>query len=341
MQSKDRRALDRQNLRNLNKRNSHPTPDFIEPMQCLAINTLPEGTAWEYELKLDGYRTLAVKHGGHLTLYSRIKRVFNVRFPSVVAALANLPDGSIIDGEIVAMDETGRPSFSRLQNFSKAATADIAFYAFDLLLWRGEDLQTQPLDTRRSLLRSEAMRLIPTARFSEGFAVTAKEMVSAVRSQGLEGIVAKRRDSHYEPGRRSGAWVKMRIGSGQEFVIGGYTPSPKNFDALIVGYYEGKKLFYAAKVRNGFVPAVRETVFGRFKGLHIDTCPFVNLPTTKKGRWGEGLTAADTEKCVWLKPELVAAIDYAELTPANHLRHSKFVALREDKRASNVKLERS
>lgn len=308
-------------------------------MQCLAVEQLPEGSAWEHELKLDGYRTLAVKHDGRLTLYSRNKKVFNARFPSVVAALANLPDESIIDGEIVAMDETGRPSFNRLQNFSKAAE-DITFYAFDLLIWKGEDLQAQRLDKRRALLRAEVMPDISAVHFSESFAVTAQEMVLAVKAQGLEGIVAKRLDSRYEPGRRSGAWVKLRIGGGQEFVIGGYTPSPRNFDALIVGYYDGKKLFYAAKVRNGFVPAARETVFRKFKGLQIKTCPFVNLPETKKGRWGEGLTAADMGKCVWLKPELVAAIDYAELTPANHLRHSKFVALREDKKATEVKLER-
>jgi ATP-dependent DNA ligase len=156
-------------------------------------------------------------------------------------------------------------------------------------------------------------------------------MISAIRAQGLEGIVAKRRDSLYEPGRRNGAWVKMRIGGGQEFVIGGYTPSPKSFDAVLVGYFEGSKLMFAARVRNGFVPVLRATVFQKFKGLEIRKCPFANLPESEKGRWGEGLNAADMEKCLWLKPKLVAAIEYAEWTPANHLRHSRFVALREDK----------
>jgi DNA ligase D-like protein (predicted ligase) len=298
--------------------------EFIEPMQCLLVNKLPEGEEWEYELKLDGYRTLVVKHGGGVTLFSRNKKTFNTRFPGIVAALANLPDDSIIDGEIVAMDGSGRPSFNHLQNFSANANT-ITFFAFDLLMWKGENLQRQPLEKRRTLLRSTAMPRMPVAHFSESFHVTADQMVSAVRSQGLEGVVAKRRNSFYEPGRRSGAWVKMRIGGGQEFVIGGYTPSSKNFDALMVGYYERDALIFAAKVRNGFVPAARNTLFQFFKKLH-----------TGKGRWGEGLTAADMDKCIWLKPQLVAAIEYAEWTPANHLRHSKFIALREDKNARDV-----
>src|SRR5215469_9259211 len=260
---------------------------FIEPMPCLAVKKLPEGEAWEYELKLDGYRALAVKREGRVTLFSRNRKQFNGRFPAVAAAFARLPDDTIIDGEIVAIDESGRPSFSRLQNFSANANAiTITFYAFDMPMWNGQDLRTQPLDKRRELLRTKAMPKLPTIHFSDSFAADADKMISAVRSQGLEGIVAKRRDSVYEPGRRDGAWLKMRIGGGQEFVIGGYTPSPSNFDAVLVGYFSGNKLMFAARVRNGFVPALRTTVFRKFKGLETHKCPFANLPESEKGALG-------------------------------------------------------
>jgi ATP-dependent DNA ligase len=146
----------------------------------------------------------------------------------------------------------------------------------------------------------------------------------------LKGSSAKRKDSSYEPGKRTGAWVKYRVNRAQEFVVGGYT-SGNPFDALIVGYYEGDRLLYAAKVRNGFVPLVRREVASRFQELEIDTCPFANLPEKKRTQWA--LTREEMKNCVWLKPELVAQIEFTEWTPDNHLRHSKFVGLREDKEA--------
>jgi ATP-dependent DNA ligase len=183
-------------------------------------------------------------------------------------------------------------------------------------------------------------RMPEQIRFSETFEVSAAEIVAAVKKQGLEGVIAKRRDSLYEPGRRSGAWVKMRINKGQELVIAGYVPAASNFDSIIVGYYEGKDLIYVARVRAGFVPALRVKVFERFSKLEIKSCPFTNLPQRDKGRWGQGLTADKMAECHWLKPQLVAQIEYADWTGANHLRHSKFIALRDDKPAKDVRRER-
>ena len=183
-------------------------------------------------------------------------------------------------------------------------------------------------------------RMPDEIRFSETLDATASEVVAAVTKQGLEGVIAKRRDSLYEPGRRSGAWVKMRINKGQELVIGGYVPSGKNFDSVIVGYYERNDLIYVALVRAGFIPALRAKVFERFHKLEMKSCPFSNLPQRDKGRWGQGLTADKMAECRWLKPQLVAQIEYADWTDVNHLRHSKFISLRDDKPAKDVRRER-
>jgi len=161
-------------------------------------------------------------------------------------------------------------------------------------------------------------------------------MLSAARNKGLEGVIAKRKDSPYEAGKRSGAWAKYRLNRGQELVIGGYIPGAHGVDAIVVGYYRGHDLIYVARVRNGFVSASRRRIFARLKPLLIPECPFVNLPETHKGRWGEGLTAADMEKCVWIRPELVARIEFLEWTESDHLRHAKFAGLREDKDAPTV-----
>jgi len=151
--------------------------------------------------------------------------------------------------------------------------------------------------------------------------------------------VAKRRDSQYEPGQRSGAWQKMRLNQGQEFVIGGYTIGGRTFDELIFGYYENSKLLYASRTRNGFTPRAREELMKRFQKLATDNCPFANLPESRSGRWGQGLTAAKMKECRWLRPEMVAQFEFVEWTPDNHLRHSHFVGLREDKKALDVRRE--
>jgi bifunctional non-homologous end joining protein LigD len=184
----------------------------------------------------------------------------------------------------------------------------------------------------KSVLRFKS----PRVRITDYFEVPAADMLNAIRAQGLEGVVAKRRDSRYEAGKRSGSWAKYRLNAGQELVIGGYIPGTHGVDAIVVGYYRGEDLIYVARVRNGFVPASRRQVFTKLKPLVISKCPFVNLPETHKGRWGEGLTAADMEKCVCVKPEFVAQIEFLEWTESNHLRHSKFAGIREDKASHSV-----
>jgi bifunctional non-homologous end joining protein LigD len=310
------------------------TPKFVEPMRAALVDKLPEGAAWQYEVKFDGYRALAIKNGGEVELLSRNNLKLNSRFPKVAKALASLPDGTILDGEIVAVDAQGRPVFNALQNAQKSGRP-IFYYVFDLLYERGRSLLDQPLRERRA--RLDEIPLADPVRVSAPLEASAADLVHAAREQGLEGLVAKRLNSIYEPGARSGAWAKFKVHQGQELVIGGYLPGPQGFTSLLVGYYdEAGKLIFIGKVKNGFVPRTRKDVAARFKGLGAAECPFDNLPEPRNARRGEALTAEVMKKCCWLKPKLVAQIEYTDWTSANHLRHSRFAGLRDDKNARDV-----
>jgi DNA ligase D-like protein (predicted ligase) len=314
--------------------------EFVEPMECLPVSKLPEGPQWVYEIKLDGYRAVAVKTGGKVTLFSRNHKSFSKRFPLIVEGLVDLPDETVIDGEIVALDVEGRPDFNLLQNFREAAS-QIVYYAFDILVYQNRDLTRLPLRERRELLFS-ALKLRSNRIFaSEFFEVSAQIMLQSAKEQGLEGIIGKRSDSLYELGKRSGYWVKYRLNLGQEFVIGGFTAGPHGIDAIIVGYYRGQELIYVARTRNGFVPASRRRILEKLKPLVTPSCPFTNLPEARKARWGEALNAEKMKKCLWVRPEVVAQLEFLEWTDTDHLRHSKFVGLREDKDARTVEKEKA
>jgi bifunctional non-homologous end joining protein LigD len=204
----------------------------------------------------------------------------------------------------------------------------------------GKDVMGEPLATRRGLLRRRVLaKLGEPIRESPELNASLPDLIRSVKEQRLEGLVAKRRDSRYEPGQRSGAWQKMRISQGQDLMIAGYTPSAKNFDAIIFGYYDAGKLKYAGRTRSGFTPSSRHQLFKRFKGLEAEKCPFDNLPEAKSGRWGEGLTAEKMKTCRWLQPVLVGQFEYVEWTPDAHLRHSRFMGLRDDKAPQDVRRE--
>lgn len=312
---------------------------FIEPMLLLRTDSLPSGEQWLYELKLDGYRAIAFRRNGDVRLRSRNDHDFNNRYPAVVKALEQLPDNTVIDGEIVAFDQEGRPSFNALQNYGSSPAA-VVYYVFDVVVLSGNDLRREPLHKRRELLEKKVLPKLPEpVRYSAPLDAELPVLIQSVKAHGFEGLVAKRRNSVYESGRRSGAWMKMRVNLGQEFVIGGYTRGTRTFDALVFGHYEGGKLIYVARTRNGFTPAARAQLWRKFKGLEIAGCPFVNLPEEHSGRWGQGLTKAKMAECQWLKPVLVGQFEFLEWTSDDHLRHSKFVGLREDKKAKDVRRE--
>jgi len=311
-------------------------PGFIEPMLLLRADTLPDDpTQWEYQLKLDGYRAVAFKQTGKVHLRSRNDNDFASRYPAVLEGLSKLPNETVIDGELVAFDEEGRPSFNAMQNAGPGT--QIIYYVFDVMVLRGRNVMAETLDERRELLERHVVPVLSEpVRYAGQLKANLRDLIASVKAQALEGLVAKRRTSRYEPGLRSGAWRKMRINRGQEFVIGGYTIGTRSFDALVLGYYEGGRLMYVARTRNGFTPAIRQRLFKKLHPLEIRDCPFVNLPELRSGRWGQGLTKAKMAECRWVQPVLVAQVEFLEWTADDHLRHTKFVGLREDKAARDV-----
>jgi bifunctional non-homologous end joining protein LigD len=243
---------------------------------------------------------------------------------------------AVLDGEIVALDPDGRPSFQALHHASLEGLS-VVYYAFDLLHLNGRDLTRAPLEDRRAALRE----IIGGSGvlLSEPLPGTPDQITVAVRELGLEGVVAKRKRSVYVPGRRSDAWIKVRFAKHQEFVIGGYKPNATNFDSLLVGYYEGRKLLCAGKVRSGFTPHLRAEVFEKLRPLETPKCPFANLPSSRSSHWGEGITAEEMQLLRWVKPQPVAEVSFAEWTRDGSLRHAAFIGLREDKRARDVRRE--
>jgi bifunctional non-homologous end joining protein LigD len=325
-------------LKGLPYTHSLPTPRFIQPMTATLVQSLPEGDQWLYELKLDGYRALLIKEGEKVRIISRNQNDLTANYPAIVAAATKLKTQSaVLDGEVVALDAHGRPSFQALQHRATQGSHAIAYYAFDLLHLDGRDLTREPLDARRTLLPKVLKG--GGILLSDELKGTAAQVTEVVRRLGLEGVIAKRRDSRYDAGQRSGAWLKLKLERQQEFVIGGYRPGPHGIDALLVGFYDGPHLKFAAKVRAGFTSHLRREVFEAISPLRVASCPFADLPHTRVSRWGGGVTAEQMDEMTWVKPKLVAQIRFVEWTADQHLRHAAYMGLRTDKRARDVRKE--
>jgi bifunctional non-homologous end joining protein LigD len=306
-------------------------------MAAVLVDTLPAGGDWLYEAKFDGYRAMVIKDGASVRILSRKGNDLTGDYPHVQSAVSALPASrAVIDGEIVAFDQEGRPSFQQLQHRTARGTA-IRFFAFDLLHLNGSDLSDVPLEDRRKKL--ERLLRASGVEFSQELPGTPEQVIQAVAEVGLEGVVAKRRTSRYEPGKRSGAWQKFKLQHRQEFVVGGYRPDNRTFQSLVVGYYDNNMLKFAGRVRAGFTPEQRAAVFRRLKPLATGRCPFADLPTSKTSHWGEGVTEEDMELLKWVRPNLVAEIAFTEWTRDGHLRHSTFLGLRDDKNVREVTRE--
>jgi bifunctional non-homologous end joining protein LigD len=239
------------------------------------------------------------------------------------------------------MDGAGRSSFQLLQTLDTGKERPpLLYYAFDLIQLNGADLSARPLTERRAELERLLRKEKGVVKFSDAIGHDGPTILPKARALGLEGLIGKRPDSPYEPGRRSGAWIKLKFHHEQEFVIGGYTDpegARQEFGALIVGYYdEGGKLKAAGKVGTGFDADLLRTLRARFEKVRARTCPFANIPVRERGRWGQGITPADMKKCHWLKPKLVCQVKFAEWTRDGRLRQPVFLGLRADKRAADV-----
>ncbi|MES2308223.1 MAG: non-homologous end-joining DNA ligase [Verrucomicrobiota bacterium] len=320
-------------------------PKFIEPMKALLVEDAP-AEGWEYELKFDGYRALAFLQQKKISLLSRNQKYLGEKFGEIQEALSSLPiKDAIIDGEIVALDSEGRPSFQLLQSYLlKDEKPPIYYYAFDLLRLNGKDLTKLPLSERKALLEEVIQKAPEIIRYSGNLGKNVKELLHQAKKRGLEGLIGKRQESLYESGRRSGSWIKLKLHQEQEFVIGGFTEpagSRRYFGALLVGVYKNKKLHFTGKVGTGFDHKLLKFLHHHFVRLIQVQCPFLNLPEKKESRYGQAITASQMRKCHWITPELVCQVRFSEWTRDEKLRQPVFLGLREDKSFEKVIREKA
>lgn len=315
-----------------------PLPRSIEPQLATLVDDAPVGPEWIHEMKFDGYRILAFIEGGRSRLMTRNGLDWTAKFPKLTRTLEALGlESAILDGEVVALNEAGISEFQGLQRAMKAGTDQLAYYVFDLLYLQGFDLRQCPLQERRNALRELLGRAlkykaVSTVRFSEAVEGHGDEVLRNACRLAMEGVVSKRLDAPYSEGRGL-AWRKSKCIRRQEMVIGGYTEPEKTrvgFGALLLGYYQGGKLRYAGKVGTGFdVKGLRE-LHRRLTKLERGRSPFDPMDANERVQG----------RVHWVKPELVAEIEFTEWTTDGRLRHPVFVALREDKPASEVVRER-
>jgi bifunctional non-homologous end joining protein LigD len=312
-------------------------------MKALGSDAVPSGLR-HCEIKFDGFRAVAVLNGGAAELWSRNRKALGPDFPEVLEELERLRcRNAVLDGEVVALDQKGRSRFQLLQKRGRNGfEAPVVYYVFDIMHRNGTSLVGLPLGKRREILVSLLGTRKGPIQLSPAFDVEPAELFSVAQKQGLEGIIVKMPGSLYEPDRRSGAWLKCKVLAEQEFVVGGFTSprrSRQHFGALLLGYYEGRRLLYAGKVGTGFNASQLASLHARFLRAVGKTCPFANLPFGRKSRYGTGMGPAEMKSVTWLKPSVVAQIKFAEWTDEGLLRQPVFLGLRNDKPAARVRRE--
>jgi bifunctional non-homologous end joining protein LigD len=309
------------------------TPRRYQPMLATLTEEVPKGDGWTFEIKWDGYRIIATVAGGEPELRTRKDQDYTPRFENVAKELAKAlkTPNCVVDGEVCALDEEGRPSFSAMQQGKRGTP--IVYYVFDLLEVESEPIVDLPLEERRKRLEQLLDKRNRIVRFSESFD-DGPALLSAAEQQGLEGIMAKRLGSRYLPGKRTRDWLKIKGHGRQEFVIAGYTKGQgrraSTLGSLVLATYKGGELVYVGNVGTGFNEREIERLLRKLKPLERDTPPFKSVPKMPRVRKGD---------IVWVEPKLVAEVEFVEWTHDGRLRAPAYKGLREDKDPTEVRRE--
>jgi bifunctional non-homologous end joining protein LigD len=305
-------------------------PTDLKPMLATLVDEPFTDSEWQFELKLDGYRTLAYINNGKVDLRSRNNNSFNKKFTVVLDALSQWKINAVIDGEIAVLNEEGVPDFNSIQLWEKKQKGQLVYYAFDLLWIDGLNIMNEPLHVRREILK----QLIPESgiiRFSDHIDDIGKEFFEIAKKNNLEGIVAKRKDSVYIPDSRAKTWLKIKIEERHEAIICGYIrkkDTDRLFSSLILGVYEEGELKYIGQAGTGYSVSILEQLMKKMRPLVTKKLPFETEPEMLSG------------PAVWLKPFLVCEVKYTELTSEGIMRHASFQGLREDKSATELNNEK-
>jgi len=305
-------------------------PEFIQPQLATLVDKPPAGDTWFHELKLDGYRLLCHLDHGHVRFWTRNHKDWTAKFPALGKAVKALRlKSAILDGEVVAVDASGRASFQKLQQqINKNSAAGLMFHVFDLVYLDGFLLARCPLRERKQVLADVFERVDEKSplRFSDHIEGNGAQVFKEACKFGLEGIVSKLADSVYES-TRSRNWLKVKCLRRQEFVIAGYTLSDKGipFSSLVLGVYDKGKLIYAGRAGTGFTNQMRVELKKMLDQLARKTRPFAEIPNEP------GLRRA-----IWAEPALVGEVAFTEWTDEGIIRHPSFQGLREDKKPTDV-----
>lgn len=312
----------------------------VKPMLATLVDRAFDDEGWLYEVKWDGYRAVSFINKNKVEIKSRNDKSFNEKYYPIYDALKAWGINAVVDGEIVVVKENGQADFGSMQNWRSEADGTLLYYLFDILWYNGHDLKDLSLTDRKAIL-SELMPENSIIQLSRDFETSGIEFLEAAKKMGLEGIMAKRKDSPYNAGDRTKDWLKIKANKRQEVVIGGYTTNvdtSKPFSSLLVGVFEKGKFIYTGKIGTGFNIKQQKDMLQQFKPLIRKTPPFTEEPDVNKpSRFRPNPPKATA---TWLKPELICEVSFTEMTTDGVMRHPSFEGMRSDKKAKEVVLEK-